>query len=82
MKLTDRGKAMLVLGKRICWSKSAFNDVATWNDCKSELKLHCANYYVQTKSYERNNVHKNDNNEQSPESRMPTLDSVSKNYSR
>ena len=57
---------MLVLDPRICWSKKAFDDVAMWKDCKSELKTHCRECCVQTKSYER---HKSDNNdnEQSPD---------------
>ena len=39
MKLINRENAMLVLDKKICWSKSVFNDVTKWNGCKSELKL-------------------------------------------
>ena len=66
MKLTDREKAILVLDKSGCWSKIVFNDVAKWNDCKSELKLCCAQYCVQTKHHKRNNMHKNNNNDQIP----------------
>ena len=54
---------MLVLDERVCWSKSSFDDVAQWNECKSELKCYCTNYHVQTKSHDRDNKHKNDNNE-------------------
>ena len=55
MKLTDREKTVLVLEKKICWSKSAFDGVAKWKCCESELKIHCTNYFSQTKSCERNN---------------------------
>ena len=65
MKVTDREKAMLVLDKRICWIRSAFDDIAQWNECKRELKCYHIKYYVQTKSYERDNKCKNDNDEQS-----------------
>ena len=54
---------MLVLDKKICWSRSVFDDVAQWNECERELKCYCKKHYVQTKSQERDNKHKNDNNE-------------------
>ena len=45
MKLTYRGKSMLILVKRTCWSTSAFNNVDTWKYYKVELKLFCIKYY-------------------------------------
>ena len=67
MKLTDREKAMLVLDKRICWNRSEFDDVVQLSECERELKCCCIKHYIQTKSYERENECKNDNNEQSSE---------------
>ena len=67
MKLIDREKAMLILDKRICWSASVFNGVDEWKDCKSELKLFCIKCCVETNSYERSNMHANDDYQQSSE---------------
>ena len=44
-----------------------FDDVTQWNECKTELKHYCIKHYVQTKSHERDNKCKNDNNEKSSE---------------
>ena len=65
MKLIDKEKAILILDKRICWSTSEFDDVGEWKHCKAELKLFCTRCYVKIKSYERSNIHANDNYEQS-----------------
>ena len=49
MNLTDKERAMLILDKNICWSRSAFDDVIQWNECKTELKCYHIKYYVQKK---------------------------------
>ena len=58
---------MLVLDKRVSWSRSAFENIQEWNDCKNELKHYCIKCYVQTKAHERDKQHKADENEQSSE---------------
>ena len=41
MNLSDRERATLVLDKRVCWSRSLFDNVMQWNECKTELKHYC-----------------------------------------
>lgn len=49
MKLIDRDRDTLVLDKRTCWSRSAFDEVAQWNECKTELKDYCIKHHAQKK---------------------------------
>ena len=35
VNLTNRERALLVLEKRMCWSRSVFADVNDWMDCKN-----------------------------------------------
>ena len=67
MKLPDREKDMLILDKRICWRTIAFNDTDEWKDCKAELKTFYLKCYVENKSYERRNMHANDDCEKGSE---------------
>ena len=38
INLLDRERAMLVLDKSFFWSRSSFENVIQWNECKNELK--------------------------------------------
>ena len=53
MNLSDRERAMLVLDKRFCWSRSSFDNVLEWNECQNELKHYCIDYYDQKKVHEK-----------------------------
>ena len=53
MNLLGRERAMLILDKRICWGRGAFNNVMQWSECKTELKCYCIKCYFQTKVHER-----------------------------
>ena len=53
MNLLNRERALLVLDKRFCWSRSAFDDANDWTDCKNELKHYYVKYYAQTKTHAR-----------------------------
>ena len=53
MNLLDRERAMLVIDKRVCWSRCSFYNVMQCNECKTELKRYCIKYHVQTKACDR-----------------------------
>ena len=46
MNLSNMERALLVLDKRFCWSRSVFDDVNYWIDFKGVLKYCHAKYYV------------------------------------
>ena len=53
MNLSNMEIALLVLDERVCRSRSVFDDVNEWIDCKGELKHYCAKCYSQSKVRER-----------------------------
>ena len=67
MNLSNRERALLVADKRVCWSRSVFDDVNDWVDCKGELMCYNAKHCVKTKAHEREKIRMYDSNKQSNE---------------
>ena len=44
---------MLVLDKRLWWTRSVFDDVNDWIDCKGQSKNYCVELCIQSKVRER-----------------------------
>ena len=64
MKFLNRERALLVLDKSVCFSRSVFDDATEWTYCQNELNHYYAKCYVQTKAHEREKKRKSDKNEQ------------------
>ena len=67
MNLLDKERALLVLEKRVCWSRSAFDNAHDWTDFQNELKHYHVKHCVQTKAHERDKQIIVDKHEQSEE---------------
>ena len=65
--MSNRERALSVLGKIFCWSISVFDDFNDWIYCKVELKHYHEKFYVQTKECEREKIIKADSNNNSDE---------------
>ena len=50
MNLSDRGRDLLVLDKRVCWSRILSENSNKWINCQNELKQHCSKFHVQKKA--------------------------------
>ena len=53
VNLSNRERALLVLDKRVCWSRSVSDDANDWTDCKNKLMHYHVKHYIQTKAHER-----------------------------
>ena len=57
--------SLLVLDKGICWSRSPFNDVNDWIDCKGKLKHYHEKFCAQSKARDRKKMIVADSNNNS-----------------
>ena len=67
MNLSNRERFLLVLDESVWWSRSFFDDVNYWIDCKCELKHYYVKHHVQTKAREKEKLRLSDSNNNSDE---------------